>query len=342
MLRVPMHLIRTGRSFCSNAHAVNGLFSPIESLPSVTAQLAASSPCEDAHRTVPLSDGSILFGMLDGHAGTHAVLFAQRTLIAQAVMRLEARENVLGDTRPAPVELHTKFAEAMVDAFEATDQMFADQVRKAGRPPKVTRTGACAMLVHVSADHKMLHVANAGDCRCVLARVGDNGEMEAVALSQDHNAMTNPHEARLLAAKHPGEGKLLTRGYVKGRVQMTRSIGDLYLKYEEFNTKSLGKTQVQQPYHPPYLSCMPEMTAHTIQPSDRFLVIATDGLWSELENHEVISIAQRAMTKGDCPARELAAKALNEAAPVSYTHLRAHETPEHLVCRLLLEKKKKH
>src|SRR5674536_381160 len=27
---------------------------------------------------------------------------------------------------------------------------------------------------------------------------------------------------------------------------------------------------------------------------------------------------------------------------VSYTHLRAHETPEHLVCRLLLEKKKKH
>eukprot|EP00658_Telonema_sp_P-2_P045307 TRINITY_DN33240_c0_g1_i1.p1 TRINITY_DN33240_c0_g1~~TRINITY_DN33240_c0_g1_i1.p1 ORF type:complete len:129 (-),score=40.30 TRINITY_DN33240_c0_g1_i1:12-398(-) len=26
---------------------------------------------------------------------------------------------------------------------------------------------------------------------------------------------------------------------------------------------------------------------------------------------------------------------------VSYTHLRDHETPEHLVCRLLLEKKKK-
>ena len=27
------------------------------------------------------------------------------------------------------------------------------------------------------------------------------------------------------------------------------------------------------------------------------------------------------------------------AGTVSYTHLRAHETPEHLVCRLLLEKK---
>ena len=31
----------------------------------------------------------------------------------------------------------------------------------------------------------------------------------------------------------------------------------------------------------------------------------------------------------------------NVVEPVSYTHLRAHETREDLVCRLLLEKKKK-
>src|SRR5678815_1976238 len=36
---------------------------------------------------------------------------------------------------------------------------------------------------------------------------------------------------------------------------------------------------------------------------------------------------------------ETAGENLKEALlPVSYTHLRAHETPEHLVCRLLLEK----
>ena len=29
---------------------------------------------------------------------------------------------------------------------------------------------------------------------------------------------------------------------------------------------------------------------------------------------------------------------VRDLLPVSYTHLRAHETPEHLVCRLLLEK----
>src|SRR5674536_369541 len=32
-------------------------------------------------------------------------------------------------------------------------------------------------------------------------------------------------------------------------------------------------------------------------------------------------------------------QAFYDQPPVSYTHLRAHETPEHLVCRLLLEKK---
>src|SRR5678815_4939065 len=32
---------------------------------------------------------------------------------------------------------------------------------------------------------------------------------------------------------------------------------------------------------------------------------------------------------------------VHDTIAVSYTHLRAHETPEHLVCRLLLEKKKK-
>ena len=38
---------------------------------------------------------------------------------------------------------------------------------------------------------------------------------------------------------------------------------------------------------------------------------------------------------------ELYAVPTKAETPVSYTHLRAHETPEHLVCRLLLEKKKK-
>ena len=39
-------------------------------------------------------------------------------------------------------------------------------------------------------------------------------------------------------------------------------------------------------------------------------------------------------------AQKVRADILDTTMAVSYTHLRAHETPEHLVCRLLLEKKK--
>src|SRR5678815_6019561 len=41
------------------------------------------------------------------------------------------------------------------------------------------------------------------------------------------------------------------------------------------------------------------------------------------------------------PKSDVPRPQLTRPRAVSYTHLRAHETPEHLVCRLLLEKKKK-
>src|SRR5665647_3152905 len=40
-------------------------------------------------------------------------------------------------------------------------------------------------------------------------------------------------------------------------------------------------------------------------------------------------------------AKQLIDKVKSYTNPVSYTHLRAHETDSYLVCRLLLEKKKK-
>eukprot|EP00831_Metopus_contortus_P062657 TRINITY_DN54851_c0_g1_i1.p1 TRINITY_DN54851_c0_g1~~TRINITY_DN54851_c0_g1_i1.p1 ORF type:complete len:106 (+),score=24.20 TRINITY_DN54851_c0_g1_i1:172-489(+) len=63
----------------------------------------------------------------------------------------------------------------------------------------------------------------------------------------------------------------------------------------------------------------------------------------------IYSILQSKTSKPSTAALHLLNKTDDEAAvsflqqqikPVSYTHLRAHETSLHLVCRLLLEKKK--
>src|SRR5678815_1847719 len=49
-------------------------------------------------------------------------------------------------------------------------------------------------------------------------------------------------------------------------------------------------------------------------------------------------VGQEHLTGADgAIGRMVAAGKLSSMIPVSYTHLRAHETPEHLVCRLLLE-----
>src|SRR5680860_1719381 len=49
----------------------------------------------------------------------------------------------------------------------------------------------------------------------------------------------------------------------------------------------------------------------------------------------------RFVTNNSTLHRSAVAARLVSYGPVSYTHLRAHETDSYLVCRLLLEKKKK-
>ena len=53
------------------------------------------------------------------------------------------------------------------------------------------------------------------------------------------------------------------------------------------------------------------------------------------------AVDQRAATRVADGDRAHDARVAGDGRPVSYTHLRAHETVLDLVCRLLLEKKKK-
>ena len=56
----------------------------------------------------------------------------------------------------------------------------------------------------------------------------------------------------------------------------------------------------------------------------------SDGLWNRIDETAI----------GTARAQLTCRRFLKVFGPVSYTHLRAHETGRNLVCRLLLEKKK--
>ena len=76
-------------------------------------------------------------------------------------------------------------------------------------------------------------------------------------------------------------------------LQISRSIGDVYLKKAEFNREPLyAKFRLREPFKKPILSSEPSITVHELQPHDQFVIFASDGLWEHLSNQEAVDIVQ--------------------------------------------------
>lgn len=101
----------------------------------------------------------------------------------------------------------------------------------------------------------MLYVANVGDTRAVLSK---NGVAER--LSTDHKA-TDPSEYDRIK----NGGGIIMDNRVGGSLAVTRAFGDHSLKRDGVIAK-------------------PTINKHVLRPFDKFLVIASDGVWDALED----------------------------------------------------------
>lgn len=86
--------------------------------------------------------------------------------------------------------------------------------------------------------------------------------------------------------------------YVKGMLQPTRCIGDFILKKKEF-IEAIPLLQRYAAFNPPYITCTPEVTAFDIREEDEFVVMASDGIWDELENQTVVDIVAESLKRGN-------------------------------------------
>ena len=132
-----------------------------------------------------------------------------------------------------------------------------------------------------------------------------------------------------LRKEHPGENNAFVckpnnpdACYVKGRLQLTRSIGDAYLKYHEFNApagvhRSAGR-HIPPPFTPPYVSHEPEMHHVNLCTSDKFLVIASDGIWDFLSPQEAVEIVSSCGSKNATEAAALLVEKTIERAASRY------------------------
>jgi len=271
------------------------------------AEVAANQPqSEDRCCIKPTHDGGVLYGVWDGHGGSEASEFAHLHTLSAVAMHL--RQGANGNA-----------AAALIEAFRQAEMQFKTrcwELCQQGDWEHAT-VGACALVMHVSADRGSLTVANAGDCRAVLAVLRE-GVWQAIDLSRDHNSR-EVMERQLVSEEHPGESDLFLRHsgdawYIKGRLQPTRGLGDYYLKDARFNCPRIGGAMLRTRYTPPYVKWQPEVKSHEVQSGDQLVILATDGLWDELSSSDAVKVAGQAIGQNADPAKLLVQVALAIAA----------------------------
>lgn len=106
----------------------------------------------------------------------------------------------------------------------------------------------------------MLYVANIGDTRCVLSK-GGNAERLTV-----EDRCDNPDEVSRIKA----QGGFVSQDRVGGVLAVTRAFGD----------HSLKKAGV---------SAVPHILKYTLKPFDKFMVIASDGVWDSISDQDAVN-----------------------------------------------------
>ncbi|XP_053356617.1 pyruvate dehydrogenase [acetyl-transferring]-phosphatase 2, mitochondrial [Clarias gariepinus] len=168
--------------------------------------------------------------------------------------------------------------------------------------------GCTACLAHVGSEG--IHVANAGDCRAVLGVQEPDGSWSALPLSHDHNT-TNPAEVERVRSRHPyGERQtVIVDDRLLGVLMPLRAFGDVRFKWSRelqqsvlenggCDSETLNVYQYAPPNYltPPYLEATPEVTYHRLRPQDRFLILASDGLWDEMDNDDAVRLVAEHLT----------------------------------------------
>ncbi|XP_059185650.1 pyruvate dehydrogenase [acetyl-transferring]-phosphatase 1, mitochondrial-like isoform X2 [Centropristis striata] len=214
-----------------------------------------------------------------------------------------------------------RMTSALVNAFIRLDNDLSEEARvhlsssphrlasSPSSPLRVALSGCTACVVHVSGG--VLHVANLGDSRAVLGVQEVDGRWAALSLTNDHNAQ-NPDELQRILGEHPpSERRTVVRhDRLLGQLLPFRAFGDVRFKWSAdtlsrvYETHpevltALGEAVRTPPPHylsPPYLSAQPEITRHQITSADKFLVLATDGLWELMHRQTVVQLVGEQLT----------------------------------------------
>lgn len=146
------------------------------------------------------------------------------------------------------------------------------------RTMSVALSGSCAVVAHVIGSN--LSVASVGDCVAVLGSLADTGQWMATKLTNEHNA-ENIQEVLRIQSEHPANEKetVIKSDRLLGQLAPLRALGDFKFKWAGDTLKSFGIHVPPTYMTPPYLSGKPDVVHRTLSPKDKFIILASDGLW---------------------------------------------------------------
>lgn len=271
------------------------------------AVVQANSMLEDQGQVLT-SPSATYIGVYDGHGGPEASRFINSHLFRYLEKFAAERGGLSKDV--------------IAKAFDATETDFLHLVKESWLDrPQIVSVGSCCLVGVIS--NGTLFVANLGDSRAVLGRQASSGgrmsnssTVVAERLSTDHNV--GVEEVRKeVKALHPDDSHIVvyTHGVwrIKGIIQVSRSIGDVYLKKPEYNRNPLFQQYASPfPLKRAVMSAEPSIITRKLRPQDLFLIFASDGLWEQLSDEDVVEIVHKNPRNGI--AKRLIRAAIEAAA----------------------------
>lgn len=168
------------------------------------AYVQANNLMEDHCRVESSPTLGTFVGIFDGHGGPEASRFTAEHLFPN--LQSEATSSKQGVT-----------AETIRKTFLDTDESFIAHVEKQWSVrPQLATAGSCCLVGVVC--QRTLFIANLGDSRAVLGKVGLNGQIAPEQLSREHDAS---HESvrQELRAEHPDDPRIVVLKHNVWRVK---------------------------------------------------------------------------------------------------------------------------
>ncbi|KAH9261841.1 hypothetical protein BASA81_000497 [Batrachochytrium salamandrivorans] len=231
---------------------------------------AARGPRSTMEDRMFFSPDNRFFAVYDGHGG-HSV-----AELARKYLYLEFLTDLIKLTEEGAALPET---ERVMRAFHSSFTTFSDHVIS---NPSLDYEGSTAIVVYLT--DTAIVTANLGDSRAILCR-----SSKAIDLSIDHKPNYPPERKRIEALG----GTVRWHGFTGPDRMPVPGMG----AYRMNNNLSLSRAFGDH-LEMPFVTAEPEVAMVSRKPAlDRFIVLASDGLWDVMTSQEVVDFVRQIMAK---------------------------------------------